>query len=128
MKISRESPDGDVRYLVRGYGAEGVKINNTVHASSLILTPDHLDLDWTPPAIADWEPADLDPLLEYDPEILLIGTGSEIHMLGTRFQAYALRQGVGMEIMDTEAACRTFNVLTGEERRVVAGLMIGVRS
>ncbi|MDX1442464.1 MAG: Mth938-like domain-containing protein [Gammaproteobacteria bacterium] len=124
MKISRESPDAEVRYAVRGYGDEGVKINNKVYASSLVLTPNHLDDSWEPGAVRDWEPSTLDTLLEHDPEILLIGTGAQIHMLGAEFMAHALRQGVGLEVMDTEAACRTFNVLVSEGRRVVAGLVI----
>lgn len=129
MKISRESPDENVRYAVRGYGPEGVKINREIYTSSLILTPNYLETGWNPPQLSKWEPAVLDPLLEYDPEILLIGTGAAIHLLGSEFQAHALRHGVGMEVMDTEAACRTFNVLTSEERRVVAGLVIeAVRS
>lgn len=129
MKISRESPTEEVRYAVRGYGEEGVKINDVVYTTSLILTPKSLDDDWNPPPVMEWQPAELDALLAYDPEILLIGTGARIHILGTAFQAHALRHGVGMEIMDTEAACRTFNVLTSEGRRVVAGLLIeGVRN
>lgn len=124
MKISRESLPGEVRYAVRGYGDEGIRINDAVYTASLILAPDHLDPEWQPRPIADWEPADLDPLLALEPEILLIGSGEHIHLLGTVFQAHALRHGVGIEVMDTPAACRTFNVLTSEERRVVAGLII----
>lgn len=124
MKISRESPGDEIRYAIRGYGDEGIKVNDEVHATSLIIAPTHLDPDWSPRDIRAWEPSDLDPLLALEPEILLLGTGRRIHMLGTSFQAHALRQGVGIEVMDTEAACRTYNVLASEERRVVAGLII----
>ena len=124
MKISRESPAEEVRYAVRGYGDEGIRINDVVYATSLILTPRTLDSEWSPPPIREWQPADLDPLLALEPEIILVGTGASIHILGPQFQAHALRHGVGMECLDTEAACRTFNLVMSEGRRVVAGLII----
>jgi uncharacterized protein len=124
MKITRENLDEETRYAIRGYGPGEVRINETVYRTSLVLTTNRLDTNWNPRPISDWTPADLDPLLAHDPEILLIGTGESIHLLGTPFIAHALRQGVGLEVMDTAAACRTFNILAGEGRRVAAGLIV----
>lgn len=124
MKISKDDLAGETRYMVRGYGPGEVRINDKTYTQSLLLTQNRLDVDWNPPPIADWAPADLDPLLAQDPEILLLGTGAKLHMLGTPFLAHALKQGVGLEVMDTAAACRTFNILVGEGRRVAAGLII----
>lgn len=122
MEIQHESPD--TRYAIRGYGPGEIRINEKTFTSSVILTLNHLDANWNPPPVRDWTPATLDPLLALDPEILLLGTGATLHMLGAPFLAHALRQGVGLEVMDTPAACRTFNILVSEGRRVAAGLIV----
>lgn len=122
MEIHRESPD--TRYAIRGYGPGEIRINETTYAKSVILTRNHLDAGWNPPPLAEWTPRELDPLLAQDPEILLIGTGSRLRLLGTEFLLHALERGVALETMDTAAACRTFNILVGEGRKVAAGLIV----
>lgn len=122
MEIQQESPD--TRYTIRGYGPGEIRINERTFTSSVILTQNRLDSAWNPPPIDEWTPETLDPLLAHDPEILLLGTGRKLRLLGTPFLAYALRQGVGLEVMDTPAACRTFNILVSEGRRVAAGLIV----
>ena len=124
MKISKDNLTETTRYLIRGYGPGELRVNDKTYTESILLTQNRLDAAWNPPPVADWTPADLDPLLEHDPEILLIGTGERLHLLGTPFLAHALKQGVGLEVMDTAAACRTFNILVGEGRRVAAGLIV----
>ena len=124
MKITKESIDEDVRYTIRGYGPGEIRINDQTYSSSLILTLNRLDTNWNPPRLENWQPHDLDALLVHDPEILLIGTGNKVKLLGTAFLAHALRHGVGLETMDTAAACRTFNILVSEGRRVAAGLLL----
>lgn len=124
MEISRESPGDETRYAIRAYGPGEIRINDVIYRSSLILTRNRLDAAWAPPPVAEWTPDVLDPLLAHDPEILLLGTGSHVHLLGTPFLAHALRQGIGLEVMDTAAACRTFNILVSEGRRVAAGLIV----
>lgn len=110
--------------MIRGYGPGEIRINDTIHTSSVILTRNQLDTSWSPPDVTAWTPAELDPLLAHDPELVLIGTGEHVRILGTEFLAHTLRQGVALEVMDTAAACRTFNILVSEGRRVVAGLVI----
>jgi uncharacterized protein len=130
MEISKDplgssgDDSGEIRYAIRGYGPGEIRVNQTVHTRSLILTRNRLEPVWNPPPVAEWTPAVLDPLLAHDPEILLLGTGAKLHLLGTPFIVHALRRGVGLEVMDTAAACRTFNILVGEGRRVAAGLII----
>lgn len=124
MEITRESPDEETRYRIRGYGPGEIRVNNTTYNSSLLLTQSRIMPDWNPPPLSEWTPEVLDPLLELDPEIILVGTGRELHMLGTPFLAHALRHGVGLEVMTTEAACRTFSVLVSEDRKVAAALVI----
>ncbi len=124
MEITKDPLEGEMRYAIRGYGPGEVRINDVVYTQSVILTRNRLDAGWNPPPLAEWTPATLDPLLAHDPEILLLGTGNRIHLLGTPFLAHALHHGAGLEVMDTGAACRTFNILVGEGRKVAAGLII----
>lgn len=124
MKITRESLPEDIRYVIRGYGPGELQINDTRYTKSLIVAPSHLQEDWSPGPVNEFTPDTLLPLLELDPEIILIGTGDKVHMLGTDLQMRALEAGSGLEIMDTRAACRTYNILMGEGRRVVAGLVL----
>ena len=124
MKITKDSLDDEVRYAIRGYGPGEVRINDTVYTSNVILTRNRLQANWNPPPVAEWEPAVLDELLAHDPEIVLVGTGARVQMLGSAFLAHALKAGTGLDTMDTAAACRTFNILVAEGRRVAAGLIV----
>ncbi|MDX1455008.1 MAG: Mth938-like domain-containing protein [Gammaproteobacteria bacterium] len=124
MKISREAPQENNRYVVRAYGPGEVQINETRYSRSLIVAPDQLLEDWPVSRASELTPAALEPLLALDPEIILLGTGEKLQMLGMEFQLAALENGSGLEVMDTAAACRTFNVLMGEGRKVVAGLVL----
>lgn len=124
MEITRESPGEETRYRIRGYGPGEIRINNVTYTSSLLLAQDRIVPDWNPPPIAEWTPETLNPLLAMDPEIILVGTGSELHLLGMPFLAHALRHGCGLEVMTTDAACRTFSVLSSEDRKVAAALII----
>ena len=62
--------------------------------------------------------------LGFNPEIILLGTGDHIHFPAPQLISLAANRGVGMEVMDTAAACRTFNILVGESRQVVAILLM----
>lgn len=124
MQITKDPLDDEIRYAIRGYGPGEIRVNETVYTQNIILTRNRLEASWDPPPVAEWRPDALDALLAYDPEILLIGTGNRVQLLGTAFLAHALRHGVGLETMDTAAACRTFNILVGEGRKVAAGLIV----
>lgn len=124
MKIERESLPGETSYAIRGYGAGEVLVNDTRHTSSLIVTPNRLDTNWMPGNPDALTPSVLDALLALDPEIILLGTGNRLRQQGMEFQMRALEFGTGLEILDTPSACRTFNILMTEGRRVVAGLII----
>lgn len=89
---------------------------------SMILTPALLILDW----IAQDEalaPPHLRQILQTEPEIVILGTGARIHFPDPALLAQCQQAGVGMEVMDTGAACRTYNVLASEGRKVCAAFM-----
>jgi uncharacterized protein len=80
--------------------------------------------DWKAGASVDLMPEDLDPLLALDPELVLLGTGDQQAFPSAAVMAACLTRGIGIEVMTNAAAARTFNVLAGEGRRVVAGFLL----
>jgi uncharacterized protein len=122
MKFNLDRPA--TPYVVRGYSPGLLRVGERELARSIIVAADTLVDDWRPQRIDELTAADLEPALALRPEVLLLGTGARQvfppHELLARL--YAAR--VGIEVMDTGAACRTFNVLVGEGRAVAAALII----
>jgi uncharacterized protein len=112
------------RYKITGYDNTSIGINGIAHHQSLILSPMDLIHDWTPERYSLLEATHLDPFYDLKAEIILLGTGpSQIFPQQDILRRFANEQ-IGFEIMDTQAACRTFNILMAEGRNVVAGLFI----
>lgn len=112
------------KYMVRAYTPGQLQINEQTLTQSVIIAPTQLSLTWPPQTFADLAPEHLQLLLNFTPEIVLIGTGSAMHFLSPEWSMLFYAQKIGVECMPTAAACRTFNVLAAEERNVVAGLMV----
>ena len=111
-------------HLIRAYAAGELRINNDIYretvivsASQVVMLPEIRDVS----ALAAFDPS---RILGLDPELVLLGTGPRQVFPAASFRAKFLRAGIGFEVMDTGAACRTFNVLVAEQRRVVALLML----
>jgi uncharacterized protein len=111
--------------MVTAYDEGVVTIGETHYRESLILTRERLIPDWRPQQPDDLRAADLDLVRAEKPEILLLGTGSTIHFPSPGVTAGLLEAGIGVEVMDTAAACRTYNILLSEEREVIAALLLG---
>jgi uncharacterized protein len=95
-------------------------IGDQVWSDPIALTPGGVLQDWVAPSLADLSIESLSSLLELGPELLIVGTGSQ-QILPSRDLMFGMaRAGVGLELMDTPAAARTFNVLLGEDRSVAA--------
>jgi uncharacterized protein len=88
------------------------------------VSADSLIEDWTPKTFAELTAAHLEPILALKPELVLLGTGSSQRFPPSAIRSVFTVQGVGLEAMDLGAACRTFNILVQEERRVVAALFV----
>jgi uncharacterized protein len=110
--------------VVRGYGPGAIRIGERTYSRSLIVTATKIIEDWRPLGIPDLRVTDLDPLLELRPEVLLIGSGTRQVFPDRATLAALYSAGVGFEIMDTGAACRTYNVLVAEGRAVAAALIV----
>lgn len=122
MKIQLDDAGG--RYAITAYGPGRVTVNQTVYTRSLIVSPQRLIADWTPQLLSALTSEHLAELLALAPEVVLIGTGRTLRFPHPSVLAGLASAGIGHEIMNTGAACRTYNVLMGEGRRVVAGLLI----
>lgn len=121
MKLELDTGEGN---LIRGLAEGAILVGNESLSQPFILTIDHLIRDWAPPAVEDLSPSDFEAILALEPEVILLGTGTRQRFPPARLTAAILRQGVGIEVMNTAAACRTYNVLAGEFRRVAAALFI----
>lgn len=121
MRFARDSQAGNT---IRAYASGQITINEEVIVTSVIVTPDRIIRDWLPVAFGDLEPRHIARLEELQPEIIVLGTGERLRFPGAEFTAGFLSRGIGVEIMDTRAACRTYNILLSEDRRVVAALLI----
>jgi uncharacterized protein len=109
--------------LIHAYEPGRVQIAGRWLSGSLIVAPEHLIEAWRATVPADVTLADLEPALELQPEILLLGTGGTLVWPEADLMSDLAARGIGLEIMGTPAACRTFNVLVHERRRVVAALL-----
>ena len=108
---------------VRSVGPEGIRIGEDTHGEALILSAETLITDWPPQRLEAVEENHWEAVLALKPEVVLVGTGKTQHFPHPSLLAPFYRAGVGIEVMTTEAACRTFNVLASEDRRVVAALL-----
>ena len=122
MKIERDPADG--RNAFTGYGAGYVEVNAKRYTSSLVVSTERIVVDW-PAASVDALSADhLAAILELKPEIAIIGTGAALRFPEPARLAPLHQARIGVEVMDTPAACRTYNILLGEGRAVVAALIV----
>ncbi len=90
---------------------------------SLIVSPTHLITDWPPQILADLQTEHWQQVLSLRPEVVLLGTGSRLAFPQPAVLSACYQAGIGVEVMDTGAACRTFNILAAEGRNVVAALL-----
>jgi uncharacterized protein len=122
VQLSQENPE--FRYVLRGVSPGGVLVNEAVIASSFLVTPEQLVRDWRPRDAASLEPADLAPVLALSPALMVLGTGPRQVFPSQAVLAALLTRGIGIEVMDSAAAARTFSVLATEGRAVVAGFLV----
>ena len=123
MKIAKENTRRDIK-VIRAYAPGRINVNETLITRSFILAPDQVLEDWSPQRFEDLLPEHLDAALALEPEILIIGTGATQRFLAAELMAALSKTGMGLEVMDTAAACRTYNVLLSEDRKVVAALLM----
>ncbi|MEN9502758.1 MAG: hypothetical protein RI964_2043 [Pseudomonadota bacterium] len=118
MKFSEDK--GDARYRITGYGEGWVGVNQEQLRQSFIIMPDQLITDWQPQHINELTAAHLQPLFAMNAQIILLGSGTTQQFPQPEVWHALVQNGIGFEIMSTDAACRTYHLLSSEDRRVVA--------
>lgn len=107
-----------------GYGTGYVIINQVRYEQNLVVFPDRILENWCTGNVGRFALHDFEELLTYQPEIILLGTGETLRFPDHQLMKSVLNLGIGLEVMDTFSACRTYNILSAEGRRVAAALLI----
>ncbi len=121
MQLDREQVSGNI---IRSFSAGELRINNATFTDHVIVSSAAVIENWSPTNIKDLSITDFAAALGTTPEVIIFGTGTTQIFPPTAVMTDIMRQGIGFEVMDTGAACRTFNVLTAEHRNVVAALLV----
>jgi uncharacterized protein len=121
LKFHLQAPSANI---VTGSGPGWVRVGANEYRENVVLLPDDVVTGWAPDGFDALGAADFERLLSYKPEIVLLGTGAHQRFPHPRLLSSLAAAHVGVEVMDTRAACRTFNILVAEGRRVAAALTI----
>ncbi|OGI47282.1 MAG: hypothetical protein A2151_05450 [Candidatus Muproteobacteria bacterium RBG_16_65_34] len=122
MKIQLEMGAG--LNQIRAYAPGQVTVNQTIYTRSLIVTPQRVIADWPPLAFAELDETHFEILAGLRPEVVILGTGARLRFPKPASLRALVEVNVGVEVMDTGAACRTYNILMGDGRRVAAALLM----
>jgi len=122
MKFAQDSQDEG--YVITAYSEDGVNINGKAFNQSLIITTTKLDENWDIESISALQPSHMNQVLAFEPELIIIGTGNKLIFPAVDAYSNIIQRGIGVDFMDTRAACRTYNILMSEGRHVVAGLIL----
>ncbi len=122
MRLTLDSGAGT--YRISEYGEGYVTINEERLTASVVVMPERLIRGWGPEAVPDLDTTHLQVVADLNPEVVLIGTGRFQTFPRSELLSPLLSNGVGFEIMDTTAACRTYNILMAEGRTVAAALLM----
>ena len=121
MKFTQQLPSGI--NLIRRYGADFIVIGEQEIRSSCLVTANSLE-PWTPRSVEELRTEHLGALFELAPEVVVLSTGAKQLFPRAALRAEFATRKIGLEVMEIGAACRTYNVLVGEERRVLAAILL----
>lgn len=112
------------RYSIQAYDTGQVTINEKNHRQSLIVSPNVLIEGWPVSHVADLNKNNIESILDLKPDIVLLGTGETQIFPPAEILGHFARNNLGVEIMNTGALCRTFNILVAEDRNVSAAIIL----
>lgn len=121
MRLSADSIEANI---IRSFRPGEIYLRDSIVRANIIITAEQIIHDWHAGAPADLSITDLQPALDMQPEILLLGTGVRQQFPPISVLTQIMQSGIAVEVMDTRAACSTFNILVGEQRGVVAALLV----
>jgi uncharacterized protein len=120
VKLHASAPTRQHRFTA--YGEGYVMVNGARYEASVLVLPERIE-PWPVVGFAALTEAHFAALAALAPEVVLLGTGARLRFPPPRLTAPLARAGIGLEVMDLQAACRTFNILAAEERHVAAALL-----
>jgi uncharacterized protein len=121
MKLQIARTEGQNTFTA--YGQDYVSVNAVRYTCNLIVQPDQLIQDWTSANFETLSTADFELLASLDNEIILLGTGEQLHFPHPELTRPLIQARKGLEVMTTQAACRTYNILISEGRKATAALL-----
>lgn len=110
--------------LFTAHGADHVMVNGERYGQSLVVLADEVRSDWTAGGFEQLAEAHFAYFLEIKPDVVLLGTGAKQRFPHPRLYRALTDAGIGIECMSTPAACRTYNILVAESRKVAAAILI----
>ena len=121
MEFNLEVPQN--QFFIRSVSEKGIRVNNDYFKGPFIISGQRIVPEWNVKCVGDINEESLQVVFDLQPEVILIGTGNTQVFLPPATQVHFFRRNFGFEVMTTDAACRTFNVLVAEGREVVAALL-----
>ncbi len=122
MKLQSDPHSG--ANTITGYGDGYVEINKTPYAHAVVLSSDGAISEWSAQSFDNLEAHHFSQLVDLKPELILIGTGKRQRFPKPELLKALISAKIGFEIMDSQAACRTYNILVGEGRQVLLALIV----
>ncbi|KXS33823.1 MAG: Uncharacterized protein AWT59_0038 [Candidatus Gallionella acididurans] len=122
MKLHLSNP-GDTK-LFTAHGADHVMVNGERHERSIVVLAEEVRSDWVVAGFDELSEAHFAYFVALKPDVLLLGTGATQRFPHPRLYRALTDAGIGVECMDTPAACRTYNILVAEDRKVVAAILL----
>lgn len=122
MKLELDTDTG--LYTIRSYKPGAIVVNDEILTRSFILMPDQLIREWGPQSFEEVTREHFDEIALLAPELVLFGTGARLQFPSSELTLALLHKNIGLETMATAAACRSYNILMAEGRRVAAALLI----
>lgn len=122
MKFTQQGAQG--ANLIRRYGADFVAIGEEEIRSSCIVSATTLTRDWPPRSVEELTPEHFAPLFALAPEVVVLSTGAAQKFPRAALRAEFATRRIGLEVMEVGAACRTYNVLVSEERKVLVAVLL----
>ncbi len=123
MKLQPDKSDAPT---INAYGPGWIEVNGQRHSQSLVVSSleNMPSFPWGPSAFEELSAQDFEKLAQTGVELVLLGSGQRLRFPPAGHLQALIRRGIGLETMDTAAACRTYNILASEGRKVLAALLI----
>ncbi len=113
----------DAKFMITGYEPDNVQINHETYQQSFIISPESLVHPWSVTEVSHLNEATLSSVFKNRPEIMIIGTGDTLILPEPKIIALFAQHQIGLETMNTSAACRTYGILVAEGRKTTAGII-----